>query len=500
MRRFFRALPLLLLATLLITLAPGPTAQAQIGVDRRFATYYQEHEGIRLLGYPLSRLLEHVGFPAQYFEKGRIEDHSGAVDDPQWRLMFGRLTAELMIGAPMVAVSGTSLSYGVLREAGHPQNRVAPPPGFTGGVQEVDRPGLGRSTFIPVDPALRPAPGYDVPAVFWDYMVRPDRFPGGWLHDLGLPLTPALATVAVKSGARRPVTLQAFERGVLTLDTLNPPEWMVERGNVGADALAYLPLPETPLIGAPEIGAATTIPLHMIMRVGAPGQRVQATLRWADGTELRDTLTLLRGEDGRGLLCDNLDWGPVPAPPTPPTQSALLEIRTINGTLLARRGVTVLSPTDPATWQLQVFWTVSGTEMTIPQARAVPADTNFAYPPHYWQLSQAERMGTAAINELLWGPPARSQVGFRTALPTPSEVLAFPGRGQAWGYRVWLRSLQIDNGVATADFSDELRAYGGGSLRVKLLREQITLTLQQFPEVHEVRILINGQHAGALEP
>jgi spore germination protein GerM len=56
------------------------------------------------------------------------------------------------------------------------------------------------------------------------------------------------------------------------------------------------------------------------------------------------------------------------------------------------------------------------------------------------------------------------------------------------------------DGVATADFSRELRAYGGGSLRVMLIRKQISQTLMQFPTVHTVRIAIEGQTEGVLEP
>jgi spore germination protein GerM len=65
---------------------------------------------------------------------------------------------------------------------------------------------------------------------------------------------------------------------------------------------------------------------------------------------------------------------------------------------------------------------------------------------------------------------------------------------------VTLRSLTIENGVATADFSPELQAYGGGAARAILIREQITRTLLQFPTVQSVRITIAGQTAGVLQP
>lgn len=79
-------------------------------------------------------------------------------------------------------------------------------------------------------------------------------------------------------------------------------------------------------------------------------------------------------------------------------------------------------------------------------------------------------------------------------------MLRYPGRAPDWGDRVRLRSLTIVDGVATADFSKELNAYGGGSLRVMLIRQQITQTLRQFPTVRTVRIAIEGQTEGILQP
>lgn len=98
------------------------------------------------------------------------------------------------------------------------------------------------------------------------------------------------------------------------------------------------------------------------------------------------------------------------------------------------------------------------------------------------------------------GPPAGSPPSVTTALPLPQQVLSYPGRRADWGPRVTLRRLTIVNGVATADFSKELRAYGGGSARVALIRRQITQTLLQFPTIQHVRIAIEGAIVGVLEP
>jgi hypothetical protein len=57
-----------------------------------------------------------------------------------------------------------------------------------------------------------------VPGYFWNYVSRNDLFPGGWLHDIGLPLTEAINIKANKNGEQRDIVLQAFERTVLTYD------------------------------------------------------------------------------------------------------------------------------------------------------------------------------------------------------------------------------------------------------------------------------------------
>jgi len=79
-------------------------------------------------------------------------------------------------------------------------------------------------------------------------------------------------------------------------------------------------------------------------------------------------------------------------------------------------------------------------------------------------------------------------------------VLSYPGRGPDWGPRVTLRKLTIQDGVATADFSREIEAYGGGSLRVSLLRQQIVQTLKQFPTVKQVVIAVEGETETVLQP
>ena len=63
-----------------------------------------------------------------------------------------------------------------------------------------------------------------------------------------------------------------------------------------------------------------------------------------------------------------------------------------------------------------------------------------------------------------------------------------------------LRSLTLADGVAIADFSKELAAYGGDSQRASRIHAQVTRTLLEFPAIHDVLITIEGQHDRLLEP
>ncbi len=117
--------------------------------------------------------------------------------------------------------------------------------------------------------------------------------------------------------------------------------------------------------------------------------------------------------------------------------------------------------------------------------------------PEHRRIPSTAAIGTATLEALLAGP---QHPGLHTAIPTPQEVQDYPGRQPDWGNRVRLLDLTIENGIATANFSQEMRAYGGGSARVAMIRQQITQTLKQFPTVDEVHIAIEGKTEGVLQP
>jgi hypothetical protein len=466
----------LTIIALILALVPGSAVWAGPQVAEPFRTYYEQHQGLRVLGYPLTGLVEAGGYVAQYFEKGRLEDHRSDPVDSDWAIMYGRLTAELIERGGNTTVSDTTLTYAMLQRQHAPTSRHAAPEDFIAGVAETPA-----GVFVPYNPELRPAYGYIVPYDFWDYITREDLFPAGWLHDIGLPMTDAFQARASKNGVLRELTVQAFERAVLTNDPQNPPDWQVERGNIGADAVRLLP--PLNIIEIPAPGARVTLPLHVLARVGQPGQSLVITVRWEDSTKLVRQSVVVQGEDGRGVLIGCVDVSPEAQSRHPWSQAAQLIIRDEHGTILAQQAVTVLHPDDPDTREVKLSWVV-GTHLATERRR----------------IPKTNALDTAAINELLWGPGMYSSVGFTTALPTPAQVLAFPGRTAAWGPRVTLRSLRVVDGIARADFSKELRAYGGGSLRASLIHGQITRTLLQFPQVRDVRITVEGERDPLLEP
>ena len=203
-----------------------------------FAAHYTDHDGLRLLGTGISLETASGGHTSQYFEKGRLEDHAGESADPNWQLMYGLLVDELQTDRAPLPVGGdvSALTYAGLNDLAAPELRVPPPAGYGGsGTQQL----ADGSVFVPFTADLSEAPGQQVPEFFWQYINRADLFPGGWVHDVGLPITAAQQVPVTKylpdGPAQRTIWVQAFQRTVLTQDPENPPDWQVERANVGTD-------------------------------------------------------------------------------------------------------------------------------------------------------------------------------------------------------------------------------------------------------------------------
>lgn len=235
-------------------------------------------------------------------------------------------------------------------------------------------------------------------------------------------------------------------------------------------------------IDFPAEGAQVTFPLHVQARVGRLHNEVVLKITWQDGQEYSERYQVLFDKEGNGLLVDSLDWTGESAPPDWQSQPATLQVLTTSGTVIASRNVNYLSTSDPNTMDVKVYWLLDEGPRDVPR-----------------RIVRTRQVGAASLTELLWGIGPRNFAGFTTAIPTPEEVLEYAGRQSDWGPRVRLRKLTIVEGVATADLSKEMAAYGGGSARVNAIQEQITLTLKQFPSIKEVRILVDGK-PDALQP
>jgi spore germination protein GerM len=131
---------------------------------------------------------------------------------------------------------------------------------------------------------------------------------------------------------------------------------------------------------------------------------------------------------------------------------------------------------------------VRTTPSTIPSS-TITVTVFFLKAETLYQVSRvANKKGPAeALAELLKGPTeAEKQQGVSTSLPEGTK----------------LRSFAVENGKAKADFSNELKNYGGGSARLQAIINQINSTvISNDPAAATVEITVEGVPSGeALQP
>ena len=163
-----------------------------------------------------------------------MEDHTGENNDPNWQFQYGLLVDELQTSQAQIPIGGeiSTMDYAKVNALAQEAARIAPPANFTSGTLTNS----DGSVFVPYSQALQRASGHNVSPIFWTYLNRQDIFPGGWLHDIGLPMTEAIPAVVTKgTSANRQVLIQVFQRTILTYDPMNPSDFQVERANVGTD-------------------------------------------------------------------------------------------------------------------------------------------------------------------------------------------------------------------------------------------------------------------------
>jgi len=115
--------------------------------------------------------------------------------------------------------------------------------------------------------------------------------------------------------------------------------------------------------------------------------------------------------------------------------------------------------------RVTIYLRAPGEDLLVPVTRAVP---------------QGEDPPTAALRALIAGP----QPGERAEAVLPAGVK--------------VRSVQVKEGTATADFSGDIMRMNVGSMGEALAVAAIVNTLTEFPQVRQVQILVEGRKVESL--
>lgn len=130
---------------------------------------------------------------------------------------------------------------------------------------------------------------------------------------------------------------------------------------------------------------------------------------------------------------------------------------------------------QPATMTMKVFF-----GSTAQDPEALHCDKVYAVNR---TVEQTVAVGRVSLGELLKGvTQAEKDQGYFSSMPAGVE----------------LKSLEVKNGVAYANFNDKLVA--SGSCSSERIRAQIEQTLKQWPTVKSVVIQVNGKSDDVLQP
>ena len=206
-----------------------PTSQ-EIDVSPLFARYYQDHNGINMLGEPLTAAFPTAQGWLQFFASGALllpaleNTSTGAAGgqladmvekgtkDPATGVVSLPLLQELLTIGSQVPVGGegSTITYVDLRKAVSPTLMLPAPP--------TTPAHGGQSIFIAGGRRGGEDVGHFIPQSFWNYINRPDISPDGWMRDFGAPLTEALPLRVTQHGSTHRMLVQVFSHGGLVLD------------------------------------------------------------------------------------------------------------------------------------------------------------------------------------------------------------------------------------------------------------------------------------------
>jgi hypothetical protein len=227
------------------------------------------------------------------------------------------------------------------------------------------------------------------------------------------------------------------------------------------------------VVETPADGAVLGSSFEVSGRADAPGGEVGVTVYDSDGNELFSGSTSVGVDTGAGFgrfsQTVSLSESAVPG-------SGLLEVAMLNqsdGLTETRR----ISFVEQDTVPIQVFFSNNELDPDINCSSVFPVTRVVSSKGQVYRL---------AVESLLDGPSdSEKKSGYLTSIPIAAK----------------LKSVAADAaGTVTTDFDSGLERGVGGSCRVSAIRAQISETLQQFPEVKDVIISVNGRTEDVLQP
>ncbi len=188
-------------------------------------------------------------------------------------------------------------------------------------------------------------------------------------------------------------------------------------------------------------------------------------------------LLIFRGISGEDdWICDNGQWIRHGNPSSPQPTAACPEFKS-DDAAISQVVPTSTVATSTAQGVVKVFFGNSKNDPNVINCQTTYSVTR--------QISASEDKYLAVLRELLAGPTeAEKTSGFFTTI---NEAVALP-------------EITLVDGILTADFAPDLEKGIGGSCRVAAINSQLVNTLQQFPEVKQVVISIDGRTADILQP
>lgn len=141
-----------------------------------------------------------------------------------------------------------------------------------------------------------------------------------------------------------------------------------------------------------------------------------------------------------------------------------------------------------------VFETGQGTLTEKMTVKIFLSDSKYAQEP-YFDCSRTVAVGRKVLKSV-----AVAKAALEALLRGPTQEEIEKGYITTINSGVRVKKITIENGIARADFDEQLEFGVGGSCRVAAIRAQIINTLKQFPNIKGAVISINGRTEDILQP